>query len=54
MASQGNGTILNISSMSDFRLLTRIPAYSGVWSGSSAPSLNLPDPLVALQISLFL
>jgi NAD(P)-dependent dehydrogenase (short-subunit alcohol dehydrogenase family) len=28
MASQGQGTILNISSMNSFRPLTRIPAYS--------------------------
>jgi NAD(P)-dependent dehydrogenase (short-subunit alcohol dehydrogenase family) len=29
MASRGEGTILNISSMNAFRPLTRIPAYSG-------------------------
>jgi NAD(P)-dependent dehydrogenase (short-subunit alcohol dehydrogenase family) len=29
MAEQGQGTILNISSMNSFRPLTRIPAYSG-------------------------
>jgi len=35
MASQGEGVILNISSMNSFRPLTRIPAYSAAKAGVS-------------------
>jgi NAD(P)-dependent dehydrogenase (short-subunit alcohol dehydrogenase family) len=35
MASQGEGTILNVSSMNAFRPLTRIPAYSAAKSAVS-------------------
>jgi NAD(P)-dependent dehydrogenase (short-subunit alcohol dehydrogenase family) len=35
MASQGDGVILNISSMNAFRPLTRIPAYSAAKAGVS-------------------